>query len=104
MDYRVEYSSAAADRLVALYEYIAQAAGPETARRFTHKLVDYCDSLAQFPHRGNCRDDILPGLRITNYRKRTVVAFVVRDKTVTIVGIWHGGQDYEAGLPEPTLY
>jgi plasmid stabilization system protein ParE len=46
------------------------------------------------------RDDIRPGLRITNYRKRTVIAFAVDTdaERVEILGIFHGGQDYEAGL------
>ncbi|MBN3053806.1 type II toxin-antitoxin system RelE/ParE family toxin, partial [Pectobacterium brasiliense] len=37
---------------------------------------------------------------VTNYRKRTVIAFMVEEdkRTVTVLGIWHGGQDYESDL------
>ena len=48
------------------------------------------------------RDDLLPRLRITNYRGNAVVAFVVNEtaKTVGIVGVFYGGQNYEANLQE----
>ena len=43
------------------------------------------------------RDDIRPGLRITNYRRRAVIAFEVDDttRTVAILGVFYGGRDYE---------
>ncbi len=51
-----------------------------------------------FPMRGMMRDDIRPGLRITHYRGRAIIAFSVLDDTVSIIGIFYGGQDYEAAL------
>lgn len=100
MGYRVVFAPQAEEQLAELYRYIAKAATPKTALGYTESVVDYCDSLEQFPHRGNQRDDILPGLRVTNYRKRTVIAFMVEEekKTVTVVGVWHSGQDYESHL------
>ena len=52
------------------------------------------------PNRGTRRDDIRPSLRITNYKQRAVIAFAVDDAAlmVTIIGIYYGGQDYEAAL------
>lgn len=40
----------------------------------------------------------LPGLRITNYRRRAAIAFLVdtEARIVSIVGVYYGGQDYEA--------
>ena len=37
------------------------------------------------------------GLRITNYRKTTIIAFSVseKQKQVTILGVFYGGQNYE---------
>ncbi|KOC88044.1 type II toxin-antitoxin system RelE/ParE family toxin [Winslowiella iniecta] len=98
MDYKVVFASEAEEQLAELYRYIAKAATPETALGYTESVIGYCESLERFPHRGNRRDDILTGLRVTNYRKRTIIAFMVRDKTVSILGIWHGGQDYEDDL------
>ncbi len=50
--------------------------------------------------RGTMRDDIRPGLRITNYRKRAVIAFSVLGDTVAIIGVFYGGRDYEAALQD----
>ncbi len=46
------------------------------------------------------RDDVRPGLRITNYRGRTVIAFRGDDtaRRVSVLGIFYGGQDYETAL------
>ena len=53
-----------------------------------------------FPCRGIRRDDIRPGLRITNYKKRVVIAFDVDVDAalVSILGVFYGGQDYEVAL------
>ena len=56
-------------QLVALYSYIAAAASPDIAVRYTEAIVSYCESLCSFLHRGTIRDDVRPGLRITNYKK-----------------------------------
>lgn len=83
---------------MALYRYIAVAASPEVAERYTSAILTYCESLNLFPHRGTCRDDVRPGLRITNYKKRTIIAFTVDVGRVSIIGIYYGGQDFEADL------
>lgn len=103
MNYGVAFSPRAREQLIALDEYIAGAASPEIAARYTDAVADFCLSLATFPLRGIMRDDLRPGLRITNYRKRTVIAFAVETdvRRVTVLGIFHGGQDYEAVLQEP---
>lgn len=68
------------------------------ARRYTDAIVTYCEELQTFPHRGNQRHEIRPGLRITNYRKRTVIAFAVEAELVSILGVFYGGQDFEGAL------
>lgn len=50
------------------------------------------------PHRGTRRDDIRSGLCITNYKKRSVIAFAVDAEQVSIIGVFYGGQDYETAL------
>lgn len=62
--------------------------------------MTYCEGLQAFPHRGNRRDDIRPGLRVTHYRKRSVIAFVVDDERVSILGVYYGGQNYEVALDD----
>jgi toxin ParE1/3/4 len=100
IQYTVIFTPEAQEQLVALYHYIAAASSPEVAERYTDSIIAYCESLHNFPHRGTCRDDIRPGLRITNYKKRTVIAFAVETELVSIIGIFYGGQDYEADLGE----
>lgn len=100
MTYSVVFSVRARDQLIALDEYITAAASPGVAARYTDAVADFCFSLTTFPERGLRRDDIRPGLRITNYRKRTVIAFAVdtHAQQVSILGVFHGGQDFEATL------
>lgn len=87
-------------QLTELYRYIAAASSPEVAARYTDSMVTYCESLESFPHRGIQRDDIRPGLRITSYRKRVVIAFEVDADQVAILGVFYGGQDYETSFQE----
>ncbi|HLY56257.1 MAG TPA: type II toxin-antitoxin system RelE/ParE family toxin [Stellaceae bacterium] len=96
--YTVVFTPEAERQLLLLYEYIAAAASPEIAARYTGAIVSHCESFQTFPHRGMCRDDIRPGLRITNYRRRTVIAFAVKGEQVSILGVFYGGQDYETRL------
>ena len=84
--------------MAALYDYIATAASPQIAQRYTDAIVNHCEELSAFPLRGTLRNDIRPGLRITNYRKRTVIALAVDAKQVSILGIYYGGQDFESAL------
>lgn len=67
-------------------------------------MVRACEGLAIFPHRGRPRDDVRPGLRITNYRGRVAIAFKVEADRVSILGLYAGGQNYETLLrPEPDV-
>ena len=98
MKSRVVFSPQALEQLTELYRYIAEAASPDVAARYTESIVSYCESLRTFPLRGTSRDDVRPGLRITHDKKRTVIAFAVETESVSIIGIFYGGQDYEAVL------
>jgi toxin ParE1/3/4 len=98
MSYRVVFTPEALDQLAALYQYIAVAASPAIALRYTDAIVSYCESLSIFPHRGTVRDDIRMGLRVTHYKKRAVIAFAVDTEWVYIIGVFYGGQDYEVRL------
>ena len=100
MRYRVIFTPQAQEQLADLYHYIAEAASPNTAARYTDAIVSYCESLRTFPLRGNKRDDVRPGLRITNYKKRVVIAFTVDAELISIIGIFYGGRDYETILQE----
>ena len=100
MLYRVVFAPEAQTQLLELYRHIEVAASPMIAERYTHAIITYCESFEQFPLRGTRRDDIRKGLRITNYKKRAVIAFDVDGDCVSILGIYYGGQDYEAVLQD----
>lgn len=68
--------------------------------RYTEAIVRCCESLHTFPLRGTQRHDIRPGLRITHYKKRAVIAFAVDAEQVAIIGVFYGGQDYETLLQD----
>ena len=100
MAFKVVFAPEAQEQLVALYRYVADVASPKIAAHFTDAIITYCEGLTVFPLRGAPRDDIRPGLRVSNYRKRTLIAFDVDGDTVSILGVFHGGQDFESALRE----
>lgn len=100
MAYALVFSPEAEAQLADIFRYVAVRASPDTAERYVSAIIAYCDSLRHFPHRGTRRDDIRPGLRITNYRGQAVIVFSVDDANtlVSIIGVFYGGQNYEGAL------
>lgn len=98
--YTVVLTTKARRRLIELDAHLENVASPNVAASYVDAVTDYCYSLAVFPHRGTKRDDLHPGLRITHYKSKTIIAFFVDDikRTVLIADILHGGQDYEKAL------
>lgn len=96
--YSVVFTPEAAEQLDALYAYVTAAASPAIALNYTNAIVSYCEGLNISPHRGSRHDEVRPGLRGTNYKKRVVIAFTVDGDLVSIIGIYYGGQDYESDL------
>ena len=39
-------------------------------------------------------------LRVTHYKKRTIIAFDVDSEQVSIIGVFYGGQDFESILKD----
>jgi len=95
--YTVIFTPRAERQLDDLYTYIADHSAEERAQRFVGRIVDHCLNLATFPERGARRDDIRPNLRTTSYVRRVTVAYSVDalTATVTILGVYYGGQDFE---------
>lgn len=102
MSHTVRFTPQALEQLGAIEDYIAHAGSPLTAARYVDAIVAYCESLVTFAQRGIRRDDLLPGLRITNYRHRVIIAFTVdtEAETVSIIGVFYGGRDYETALSD----
>lgn len=98
MTHTVRFSPEALEQLDGLETHIAGAASPVVAARYVDSIVDYCENLRTFPHRGTRRDDLRPGLRTLGFRRRVTILFEVAADTVNILGVYYGGQDYEAAL------
>ncbi len=73
------------------------------AARTVGQIREYIGALCDTPRRGTRRDDLRPGLRIVTFRKRTAIAREIDEtaRTVTILRIFYGGQDYETALHAP---
>lgn len=100
MTHIVHFTPEAQQQLDELEAHITGMATPTVAARYVDSIVDYCENLQTFPHRGTRRDDLRPGLRTLGYRRRVTILFEVADDTVNIIGVYYGGQDYEAALPD----
>lgn len=100
MKYVVEFAPEALAQLAAIDDFIAIASAPEIAERYVDGIIDYCMTLTTFPLGAISRDDLMPGLRITNHRSRSIVAYTVNSEAriISIVGVFYGGQEYQATL------
>ena len=99
---RINYTPEAEQQLNELDDWITRAASAEIARLLLLAILDHIDGILVFPFAGKARDDVRPGMRTSTYKKRTLVAYEVDESSgelvVNILGIFHGGQDWEAVL------
>ncbi|MCZ8180184.1 MAG: type II toxin-antitoxin system RelE/ParE family toxin [Rhizobium sp.] len=100
MTHALRFAPEALEQLEALEAYIAQSASPQRAAEFVDAIVDHCEKLRTFPQRGTKRDDLRPGLRTLGFRRRVTILFEVSQETITILGIFYGGRNYEADFGE----
>ena len=84
--------------MLELYDYIAERAGAERARGYTHRIAAYCRGLSTFPERGTRRDDLRPGLRVIGFERRVTIAFHITADRVTIDRVLYGGRDLKTAL------
>jgi toxin ParE1/3/4 len=96
-EYKVVFTPRAERQLDSLYTYIADRSGETRAEDFVGSLVADCLTLRTYPERGTKRDDIRPNLRTMGFARRVTIAFSVDSaaKTVTIHGVFYGGQNFE---------
>lgn len=96
--YDVIFDVQAEAQLNNLFIYIARDATIAIAQRFTDAIIEQCEALSHFPHRGTPRDDIQPGLRTIAFRRAVTIAYAVGETRVEILGIYYRGRDYESLL------
>ena len=101
---RIHYTPEAERQLNELDEWIAEKASADIARRFISAMLEHIDGILLFPLAGRDRDDVRPGMRTTTFKRRTLIAYEVVESSgevvVNILGVFHGGQNWEAALSE----
>ena len=99
---RVHLTPEAERQLNEIDDWISTAATPQIAQRFVTTLLDHIDGILTFPFSGRLRDDVRAGMRTTTFKRRTVVAYVVDEdadgRVITVLGVFHGGQDWMHAL------
>jgi toxin ParE1/3/4 len=95
--YRVRFTSAAVDDLIAIFDYVAKRAGARIAEGFVSRLETACGSLDAAPYRGTARDDLRPGLRTFGVERRATILFTVNEarSEAVILGVFYGGRDID---------
>jgi toxin ParE1/3/4 len=99
---RINYTPQAQQQLHALDDWITENASPDVAQRFVSAILDCIDGILVFPRAGRARDDVRPGMRTTTFKQRTLIAYDVDESSgelvVNVLGVFHGGQDWQAAL------
>lgn len=102
--YRIELAPEVVRDLVAIERHVESWTHERAlADRTVAAIRGFLGSFDTVPHRGTCRDDLRPGLRIAPFKRRTAVAFTIDDdgRVVRILRVFYAGQDYEAVLAKP---
>lgn len=101
MTYRVRFHRKVSQDLCGIARAMLPHAGPQATERVLTTLRDAARGLADTPHEGTLRDDILPGLRAIPAGRRGVICLSVDDATRTVlvhVIAW-AGADWQARIP-----
>lgn len=91
---KVTFTPAARRDLKGMRTYIAKKSYRDRADAYVARIVDYCDGLAVFPHRGTQHHDIPGSPRVIGFERRVTIAFTVSEDEVIIHAIAYGGRDW----------
>lgn len=94
------YRPLALEDLAEIYRRRAEREGFASASELVSAIQDRCEGLASFSERGTPRPEVGPGVRSIPFRRKAVIAYLVRPAAVVIIGIIYGGRDM-AALKEP---
>lgn len=94
----VVFAPEAREDLIAIYDWIADAADANIAMAYVERLEAWCLDFDLASERGSLRDEIRPGLRVVGFERRVTVAFMVDDDRATILRFFYGGRDWEREL------
>lgn len=94
------YRPLAREDLAEIFWSRAELAGFASADALVSAIQDRCEGLTRFSERGTPRPEIGPGVRSVPFRRKAVIAYLVRREAVVIIGVMYGGRDL-AALREP---
>lgn len=94
----VIFAPEARDDLIAIYNWIADAASEQVAIGYVQRLETFCKGLANASERGQARPDIRPNLRVLGFERRVTVEFSVESASVEILRVFPKGRNWEVEL------
>lgn len=84
MTYDVQLSALAIEDLISLHQWVSAEADIPTADGYLARIEERIAALADFPHRGSPRDDLIAGLRTLTFERRLLIAYSVDGGVVTV--------------------
>lgn len=85
---------------MALYDWIAERASPDTALGYIDRLESYIRGFDYASERGTLRNDVREGLRTVGFERRATIAFNVTAQEAIVLGLFYGGQNWQEALSE----
>ena len=92
----VTFRPEATEDLARLFEHVLTASQDvTTAEQFVRRVRNRCARIGRLPFGGRLRDDLSPGLRLTNFERSVVIAYRVEADRVDITNLFGRGRDYQ---------
>jgi len=73
-------------------DYIARD-NPRRAVTFVDEIIDHCQKLLSFPQAARLRSEFGQGVRLSVFRRRYLIFYVVEDEILEIRRIVHGARN-----------
>jgi toxin ParE1/3/4 len=96
--YRVTRNEEVRFDLAAILDLVGNYVGYTIGKQKVAEINRTISKLADFPHIGSPRNDIVPGLRALPSAEKGVICFTVDEeaRTVRIICVTYAGQDWQA--------
>ena len=82
--------------LLHIFDLISEASGEERASAYIERVMSFCLKFDLAGERGQKRDDLRPGLRVTGFERRIAIAFEVTPTEVRFLRFFYGGVNWES--------
>lgn len=93
MSFRVRYSPAAVDDLDALGAWVDSESDFDTAAGYLERVRARIATLENFPHRGQVRDDLRPGVRMLSFEGRLLIFYSASAESVDVLRVVSTARD-----------